>query len=486
VRRGAVLLLGAAALAGVGCREPARARSSSRVLPKGDAIWLTDPRAASEPDLESKLRRLSAGALFLPAGQVALEDGRRVYRPDPAPPARFERVPVVLVIRIAGGDPGAGDSAGIAREIASVVGRAAAAGGPYGRVAGVLIDAPATPSTALRLAPLATAVRAALPQEIFLALPLREAPSSEPERKAIQRLLPACDALVAPVFGLEARTDPVATDALGIPWWPAYRATARGIVRGADGTIRGEAAEKHLDPLSGDPRADFVNDLSSADQSFSAFHLTARAPIREDGLTLNAGDRVDFAVPALPEMLFQLGAALAGKRRALGRVLVFDGSSDAERLFQIAAFEDVLLGRSLLPVLEPQIAPSGRTAIWVDAANRTPHASVVSRTANWVEIDLAPAHPADVAPGGFDRYEVYDSGGSAVTPGRATRVRLFETLVAPGERILPARITARGALARDCCRYRTHTIAAAGPESATDWAAPPAPAPPRPSRLRKK
>ena len=202
-----------------------------------------------------------------------------------------------------------------------------------------------------------------------------------------------------------------------------------------------------------------------------AFTLTARQPVQLEGLSLSAGERVTFRVPALPEMLFQLGANLAGKRFVLGRVLLFEGASDAERAFPVAAFEDVLLGRALKPSVEVTVHPAGNRIVLVEAVNRGPHASMVSRQSNWIEVDLAPARAADVQPGGFDRYEVYDASGRPVTPGRATRVRLYETLVSPGETIAPARILVRGALPRNCCPHRLRLIAAAGPELATDWTA---------------
>jgi hypothetical protein len=78
-----------------------------------------------------------------------------------------------------------------------------------------------------------------------------------------------------------------------------------------------------------------------------------------------------------------------------------------------------------------------------------------------------------VQPGGFDRYEVFDAEGRPVTPGRATRVRFFETLVAPRERVEPAAILLRGRPASGCCRFREHVLAASGTELAGDWVAPP-------------
>jgi hypothetical protein len=285
---------------------------------------------------------------------------------------------------------------------------------------------------------------------------------------------------------MEAHADPARIDALRRPWWAVYAGTARG-ERVSAGRAQGPVAERYLDLLSGNPRVQFENDLSVDDASASAFHLVASSPIRLEGLTLEPGDRVAYRLPLLPEMLFQLGSTMAGKRFPVGRILVFEGASDAERIFSLAAFEDVLLGRSMAPVLEPSVQPMGDRAVAVGAVNRAHHASMVSRISNWVDVDLAPAHPGDVQLGGFDRYQVSDAAGRPVTPGHATRVRLFETLVAPGEAIAPARIAVRGKLPARCCPYRVHLIAAAGPEQATDWSAPPpTPVPTRPPVSRKR
>jgi hypothetical protein len=347
-----------------------------------------------------------------------------------------------------------------------------AAGGPFGRVTGVLLDFPFSATTGERGAELVAGLKRGLPAGVFAAIAMRASPVSEDEQKALTSLTAAADVLAAFVFGPEGRADPVAIDALRRPWWAVYSGATRA--QRASGE---PVAERYLEPLSGDPRVDFENDLSANDASVAGFHLTARQAVRLEGLSLSPGERVTFRVPALPEMLFQLGANLAGKRFVLGRVLLFEGRSDAERIFPVAAFEDVLLGRTLKPSLDVSVQPAGSRVVLVEAANRGPHASMVSRQSNWVEVDLAPARAADVQPGGFDRYEVYDAAGRPVTPGRATRVRLYETLVAPGETISPARILVRGALPRTCCPHRLRVIAAAGPEAATDWTAPPPPTP---------
>ncbi len=483
----ALLLAGAVA---AGChrsagKEAAAPTPGAPALPKGDVVWLEEPLASAEPGLEAELVRLGAAGLLLPAGTVARSPEGWKVEADAPPPQAFAHVPVVLVLR-AGDDLAAG-LAGAAGPEAEAVARGTSASvaatirsGAYGRVIGVHLDFPFGPAGAGRYANIVAALKAGLPAGTFVSISVRALPAGEEDRKRTQPLFAAADVLAAFVFGAGPRVDPVAIDALGRPWWATYDTRTTGTVTSAAGEARERVSGKYLDGLTGNPRIEMENDLSANDASISAFTLTARGPVRWNGLSLQAGDRVSFAVPSIGELLFELGSNLAGKHRALGRAVVFDGAVEAERLFTLAAFEDVVLGRSLSPALEATVRPAGRNAIAVELVNGAHHASIVSRVANWVEVDLSPAHPGDVQLGGFDRYEVYDAEGRPVTPGRASRVRLFETLLTPGEVVTPARIVVRGALPRDCCRYRIHASAAAGPEIATDWMTPPAPPTPAP------
>src|SRR4029453_9192157 len=106
----------------------------------------------------------------------------------------------------------------------------------------------------------------------------------------------------------------------------------------------------------------------------------------------------------------------------LRRAVVLGGETEADRIVGVEALEDILLGRSLAPALEVRVHPAGRNAISIEATNLSPHSSTASRMSNWVEVDLAPAHPSDVNLGGFERYEAYDSSGRPVTTGRGNIV----------------------------------------------------------------
>lgn len=490
MRRTAAILAAAGLLAAAcrrGAEESAAGASRPGAPPKGDAVWFTNPAGAIEPGMQERLARISAAAVFLPAGVLTTQGGRSAFEPASPPASPFVGPPVVLVVRAepvlaaalsteAGLDPESTASA-----LADGV-RPFRESGSFGHVAGLHLDFPFAAASAKRSGELVAALKAKLPG-VFVSIAAPFSPATEDDRKALRPLTDRVDALVVPVFGLGAGADAAAIDQLGPPWWAAFDASSKGTMATGGG---GPAPEKWLDLLTGNPRVDFENDLSVPDANSSAFHLTARGPVRLDGLSLESGDRITYRVPALTEMLYQLGAAMAGKRHVLGRLLRFDGAEETGRIFPVGAFEDVILGRSLAPVLEARVSPAGRGAIAVEALNRSTHASIVSRTSNWIEVDLAPAHPADVVIGGFDRYATYDDGGQSVTLGRATRVRLFETLVVPGETIAPARIVLRGKPPARCCRWRTQVIAASGSEEASEWMEPPVPPTPTPAPKKKR
>jgi hypothetical protein len=479
----------AALVLGSACRREApRAASAAPRPPKGDVIWLTDPAAVGDAALDASLEAIGAAAVLVEGGRLATGSGPDAFRIS-APPPKPLRIPLVLVVEPDASLEGAwtGAQGPDPDALARAAGPALAheiTDGAFGRVIGVHLDLSFAAAGAARYAAFLASLRRALPAGTFVSLSLGSLPASEEDRKKIGPVLEAADALVAVVFGVGARLDPIAVETLRRPWWAGYdtRPTAR--ITGGAGETRDGIPERLIEPLSGSPRVDFENDLSVNDAAVWAFTLTTRTALHQDGLALEPGDRLAIRLPAVSEMLFQLGSNMAGKRFALGRALLFGGASEGDRLFRLAAFADVLLGRALAPALEATVRPAGRNAIAVELVNRSAHASTASRVDNWVEVDLAPAHPAEVQVGGFDRYEVYDAAGRPVTPGRATVVRLFETLIAPQEAVTPARIVARGALPKVCCRYRIHAVSAAGPEVAGDWITPPPP--PEPTRPAAK
>jgi hypothetical protein len=465
-------------------RAPQVKARAGRAVPPGDGVWLEEGVGPSEAEIEKQLGRAGFTVVFLPAARLSLEGGRPAAAVLPAPPKPFEQM-LVFLVASGGADLAAAASpqdvtaarafAGSVADALQPVLKGRAAFGA--KVGGLHLDLPLSPASAAAYGEFLKALRARIPAELLLSISLRFTPE-EAERAKLGEALAGADALVAFVFGETATANPVAVDEVGAPWWAAYSPGVRGVWKDAQGQVRGALAEKQLLELAGAPGLELTNDLTFKEEAASAFLLVPRQPMQAAGMTFGAGDRLSFRQPALSEMLYRFGADMAGRRRVRGRIVVMQGASESDRLFTLAALTDVRLGHSLDPDLRVSVAGARTPTVAVSARNASSHASVISRTLNWVEVDFPAGGIRDVQPGGWDRFEVYDAEGRPVTPGRATRVRLFETLVGPNETIEPARVLLNKPSPADCCAYRQSIASSAGPEVKTDWVVPtPAPTP---------
>lgn len=479
------LLVAVAILAATDAACSRAKRAEARPVPEGDAIWLRDGTGAATTGLEEALLRAGFSAVYLPGPTLRAEAGAITASARDLPSSPLNRIPVVLVL---GGGEGLETSlrtaAGpgleaLATSLGNVVAAALAERPRYGKVAGVHLELPFSSPTLAGFRKLVAEVRRRLPAPYRLTASLGFSPG-EDDRDRLGEV--AVDAWTVNVFGEPGSADPLAVDSLGKPWFAVYTPGARGVWRGADNAVKGKLGEGHLALLSDRPDVDFTHDLTWKEEWSSGFLLRPRRAVETPGASFAPGDVISFSQPSLPEMLSLLGADVAAKRNARGRIIVLEGTSDSDRIFSLAALADVLLGRALDPDLRVTIAPAPPSQVRVGALNAGPHVSVVSRTANWVEIELPTPGVRDVQSGGFERYEVYDAAERPVTLGRARRVRLFETLLGPSERVEDARITLRGAPPKGCCRWRSRMVSAAGREIVTDWVAPepvftPAPTP---------
>jgi hypothetical protein len=462
-------------------------RGGPRSLPAGDAVWFSDGLAAAEPEAQAILSRGAFAHAFLPALYLGKQGGAWKTAVTPPPPRPLAGIPVVLRVEsdpefASALSPGAEEA--LAGAIWEGLGRLLATRAGYGKVEGVHLDLPFSATSAETFGALAAKLRSRVPPDLFLTGSLRFAPAEGRTEDLRKRLAPL-DGLVAFVFGEGAHADPLSTDALGKPWWAGYLAGARGEWTDAAGTPRSVLGEKFLRALSDDPRVPLQHDLALNEEGFAGFLFHPTGPVAVEGSTFGPGDQISFRQPLVTELLYRFGSDLAGRKLMKGRLVVMDGSSESKRIFTLAALSDVLLGRPLLPDLRVSVT-SDTTSVRIGAENRSMHASVISRTTNWVEVDVPSNHISDVQPGGFDRYEVFDAEGRPVTPGRATRVRFYETLIAPQERISGAAILLRGRPPSDCCRFRSHVLAASGTELAGDWSAPPVPPTPTPGKAKTK
>ena len=462
-RRTAALALAALLLLTAACTRRAPARKVE--LPAGDAVWLAGGVAAPEPDPEPALSRGGLGTVFFPAAAVSWSQGEWKTAMLPPPPHPFARTAVVLVLQT---DPPGSSALATPDRIAAwadllwqAIRPALADGARFGRVAGVHLDAPFQPSEVAAFASAARALRGKLPPGTPLTVSLHAVPG-EKDREAWESLGAAVDGFVAFVFGPGAGAVPAPTDRLGRPWWAAYAPGAAGSWTDGGGQDQGSLPEEALALLTDDPRVEVLQNMSLKEEADSVFVLKPRVPVAAGRWTFPAGSRITFRQPSLADMIGRMGGDLAGRRFVRGRVVILPGASDSERIFTLSSLVAVLAGGPIEPELRAAVEP-GRGSIHVSAENPTANSSVISRTANWLEVDVDNGGVTDVQSGGFDRYEVFGADGSPVLLGRATRVRFYETLVGPFEKIAPARIALRR-VPRDCCPVRSHLLAASGKE----------------------
>jgi hypothetical protein len=487
VRRPAARAIATVILAcATACSRRAQA-PKTEVPPQGNAVWFAEGIGAGDSAIEETLERVGISAVYLPARRLTPEGLASVDHPAPARP--LARIPVVLVVDaaedpLAGADEKRGKEFGavLAREVAAAARRQA----EFGRVQGVLLDVPFSGASAHAHAAALREARSRLSHLLARGegagapartLPImismrRKPPADEKERKAVRALASRSDGIVAVVFGDDNEADVVFVDSLRKPWWTAYASTTRGSVRHSSGEAGVPIAESALDALTDDPRTELLHELPWNEGRGWEFTLRATRSARIAGVSLSAGDSVVFAQPSLPDLVGHFRMDASGRALARGRILVVAGGDDAGRLFPVAALGDVIAGRRAVPELRGWVERGGSRLVRVGADNPSPHASLVSRVQNWIEVELSPARVADVEPGGFDRWEAYDERGRRVSPGRATRLRLYETLVAPFEQLEPARVRIRGTAPAGCCLVRTHLAPAAGGEVATKWGMP--------------
>ena len=474
-RAAAILLLVVAASGCFGGRKPSKARFAA---PAGNAAWFADGFRGREAqsEAEAALARGGFSWVLLSAARIERRDGAWFVVKRTPPPAPVALLPVFLVVE--GGPDAAwalssGDAA-VRRSLEETLAVAGATviadGKSFGRVTGIHLDLPFTAESAPSYGALIQKVRRRLPSELFLSVSLRFDPPAGTEEK-LQPLALAADGVIAMVFGEHDRANPASADLLGKPWWAGYAPGSEGRWTSGKGDDRGTLAESLLAGLSDDARLEFHYDLLAGDRTGLGYIFKVARPFTALSRQFAAGDEIVFRQPSISDLVRQLETDLAGRHFARGRVVRLTGASESERIVTLAAFNEMLAGRSLVPGLRVSVG-RGKNSVSLSVENVSPLPSALSRTSNWIEVDLARPGIRDVRPGGFDRYEVFAANGRRVSLGSAERVRFYETLIGPSEKIEPALILMRHAAPSGCCRFRFHLLAASGAEVATDWTEP--------------
>jgi hypothetical protein len=471
-RIAAALLLIVAASGCFGGKKDSRARFAA---PAGHAVWFAESFAGREAqdEAEAALARGGFSWVLFSAARIEQRDGAWFVVRLRRPPGPIARLPVSLVVE---GGPDAAralssSDAAVRRSLEETLAVAARTvigdGNRFGRVMGIHLDLPFTAENAPSYGALVQKVRRRLPSELFLSVSLRFDPPAGSEQK-LRPLALASDGVIAMVFGEHDRANPASADLLGKPWWAGYAPGSEGRWTSGKGDDRGSLPESLLAGLSDDPRLEFHHDLRFAEGAGLGYAFKAERPFTAQSRHFAAGDEIIFRQPSIADLVRQLETDLAGRHFARGRVVRLGGASESDRIVTLAAVNEMLAGRSLVPGLQVSVEQL-KNSVGLSVKNVSPLPSALSRTSNWIELDLTRPGIRDVRPGGFDRYEVYAANGRRVSLGSAERVRFYETLIGPSEKIEPALILLRRAAPSGCCRFRFHLLATTGAEAATDW-----------------
>src|SRR5262249_54963910 len=272
--------------------------------------------------------------------------------------------------------------------------------GRYGTIGGVHLDLPFGPGEEAAYAKLVSGLRKKVPPTMLLSLSLRFSPAT-PSSDELKALLASCDGLVAFLAGGGALADPVATDSLDKTWWAGFAPAARGTWTSAGGENRGPLPERVLARLSNDTRVRFLQDLALKDTSDSSFTLVPREPVSLPGYSFQTGDRLNFHQPIPSDVLYGLGDALKGRRLVRGRVVCLSGRSEQDRILTLNALAEVLAGKPSLVALHV-LVEAGKGSVELDAENTSPHPSIMSATANWIEVEIPSAGVLQGQTGGLD------------------------------------------------------------------------------------
>ena len=287
-------------------------------------------------------------------------------------------------------------------------------------------------------------------------------------RRNYAALASAADGLIAMVFGEHDRAKPATDDPSASRGGPAYSPDAEGRWKGRDGGENG-------DPSRGLPQAALRRSSAAAlparhgveERAGFGYVFHAGAPFSWRSRRFGAGDEV--IVPATvssPTWSGRLSRDPAGRR--------FDAAGRVLRLLRLLGRRPHLHASPRSPRccwadrwIRISASPSSRSSgtHHLAAENVSPMPSALSRTSNWIEVDLGRPGIRDVRNAGFDRYEVFGASGARVSLGRASRVRFFETLFGPVRKDPAGVDPVAPGLPPSCCRFRSTPLADGRPSS---------------------
>lgn len=489
----ATLLLGPAS-----CRKKPKEPSpeAAPTIPRGDALFLAEAPAFVPEDVDAELGPMRIARLYVPAATLSRSGA---VRPLPPPPSPLKQPLVLTVLGEEGAAASLAGRGGVlgaewAHALAPILGDAR----NWGRVEGVHFHLWPSPEVAKDLGAALAIVRQDLGIPVSVTLP----PTGQPEKW--KPLAGAASEALVLAFGRRRELGgQIVTE------WPEELARAfpipfrllvvfGGYGQTGDGTtFAGRILpDGKIEELSKDHALDFDFGQVFSSEPGTIYIFKPRAGVRGSSLTADGG-YARFQFLTIGEGLrFLTAAGRWSVPNLRGRVFLVEGVPKDGYLVGYPAVRALLTGKPLEARLEIEAlrGQSGRgyTEFAIRATNTGSAPSDLSHYNNWIQIRVAGGTVALVKPGDFDRYEQLSSEAEGYKPtssSRAVVCRLFENIVAPGERDLSGPIRVEGAHPRIFLSWHLTMPdgkVTSGPEIEATATPPPAAAPGPKKRLRGK
>lgn len=435
-----VALLGALVAAGCGGGGTS---SPSAAGKSGDALFVAEAPALIPEEAEPDLSAMGIGRLYVVG--ATFKGGSRIEA-YPPPPNKMG-LPVVFTVV----DPDGGAVAALGPDTKGELvgeGWAAALTKPlaeargWSNVVGIHLHLSPVPAQAKPLASALESLRRATGLPVSVTLRPGSAPGEwKPLAGKAHEVL---------LFGFGRRPEtsdqvvPEITEEAAAAFPVPFRLLlAVGSYGTGDGNPRRRIPDGEVDRMSEDRGLDFAFDQVLSAEPGNHYTFRPRAGVAvSTTLLARDGGTARFQVLPMADLVKVLASAARFPRgQYRGRAFLVDALPRDGHLLGFPALKALLTGKPFQPsvALEPasvNALKGGGLDVSLTVRNDAPTPTDLSHFDNWIQVRVEGGTVVGVQAGDFDRYEILTSGGPDARPasfGRATVVRLFENLFAPGE-----------------------------------------------------
>lgn len=439
-----ISLVTLAAVLAVACGRRGKDAAATGIAAKGDALFVAEAPALVPEESQADLAAMGISRLYVTAARLQAGGKLETFPPPPNP----IQLPVLFTVTADEGVAASllsgakGDLVGEA--LATSLTKPLAEARAWSKVAGIHLHLLPLPQHGETLAAALKALRRAtgLPVSVTVRSgfagadwkPLAGA-ADELVVLALGRRPETGDLMVPEMTEASAREMPVPFRLLLVPG---------GYGRGGGGTAPGgrRIPDGEIDRLSEDRGLDFTFDQVLSNEPGNLYSFKTRSGVRPGSTLLAAdGGAARFQVLPVADLLRTMTSAASwGSAQLRGRVFLVDAVPRDGRLVGFAAVRALLTGKPYQPRLKveavPRRAGRGDVEFLLRVENDAPTPTDLSHYDNWVQIRAEGGAVTGVQAGDFDRFELYaadEPKPRSTTFGRATVVRLFENLFAPGE-----------------------------------------------------